>query len=56
MEPGIYHISLLFDGKLNTRSFRHNGWTRELTRNLMAQTMLDMIIYAIEGREIPEME
>ena len=56
MEPGIYHISLLFDGKLNTRSFRHNGWTRELTRNLMAQTMLDMIIYAAEGREIPEME
>ena len=56
MEPGSYHISLLFDGKMLTRSFRHNGWTRQLTRNLMAQTMLDMIIYAIEGREVPEMK
>ncbi len=55
-EPGEYHISLLFDGSMTTRTFRHNGWTRQLTRNLMAQTMLDMIVYAIEGREVPEME
>ena len=56
MEPGVFHIALLFDGKMTLRTFRHNGWTRHLTRNLMAQTMLDMIIYAIEGRQVPGME
>ena len=56
LEPGEYHIALLFDGKMDVRSFRHNGWTRHLTRNLMAQTMLDMIVYAVDGRELPEME
>ena len=56
MEPGVFHIALLFDGKMNTRTFHHNGWTRQHTRNLMAQTMLDMIVYAVEGRDVPEME
>ncbi|MDD7408315.1 MAG: competence/damage-inducible protein A [Anaerovoracaceae bacterium] len=54
MEPGTYHISIYYDGKLTTRSFKHNGWTRQLTRNLMADTMLNMMIYVMDGREIPE--
>lgn len=56
MEAGSFHIAVLYDGKMTVRSFRHNGWTRHITRNLMAQTMLDMIIYIVDGREIPNME
>ncbi|MGI6205653.1 MAG: competence/damage-inducible protein A [Anaerovoracaceae bacterium] len=52
--PGTFSISIYYDGKLTTKSFRHNGWTRQLTRNLMADAALDMMIYVLDGREIPE--
>ncbi|MDD6255617.1 MAG: competence/damage-inducible protein A [Eubacteriales bacterium] len=54
ISPGTFHISIYFDGKLTTKSFSHNGWTRQLTRNLMADTLLDMIIYVLDDRDLPE--
>lgn len=55
-KAGTFHISLYYKGEILTRSFVHSRWNRRLTRNLMAQTMFNMIVYTIEGRKMPGMK
>ncbi len=55
MSAGIYYISVLFDGKLTTRSFIHKGRTRQLNREFMMMTMFDMINSIIDGTPLSKM-
>lgn len=56
VSSGLYYISVLFDGVLHTRSFLHNGRTRQLNREYMTLTMFAMVNHILEGTEMPELE
>ena len=52
--PGMYNISVLFDGKLYSRKYNRRGRTRELNREFMAQSAFDMILRIIDGKKMTE--
>ena len=50
-KPGSYCISVIYDGVQTTKSFYHNGRTRQMNRDFMTLTMFDMLIRVIDGTE-----
>lgn len=52
--PGMYNISILFDGRLYTRSYNRRGRTRELNREFMAQSAFDMMLRILDGKKMTE--
>ena len=54
ISKGSFNISVTYDGKLYTKSFYHNGRTRQLNRMFMANTMFFMINCILDDTEIPK--
>lgn len=52
--PGMYHISVLLDGKMYSRKYNRRGRTRELNREFMSQSLFDMILRILDGRKMTE--
>lgn len=52
--PGMYNISVLFDGKMWSRSYNRRRRTRELNREFMTQSAYDMILRILDGKKMTE--
>lgn len=52
--PGMYNISVLFDGRLWSRKYNRRGRTRELNREFMTQSAFDMILRILDGKKMTE--
>ncbi len=53
VEHNRFYVSILFDGKMYTGTYSRRGWSEQQTRVFMAQTVMDRIIYLLEGRDFP---
>lgn len=54
ISKGSFNISVMYEGKLHTKSFYHNGRTRQLNRRFMADTMFFMLNCILDDTEIPK--
>ena len=53
-KPGSYYISIIYDGKTCSKEFYHKGRRRALNRDFMTQTVFDMLLKLLDGRDFTE--
>jgi nicotinamide mononucleotide (NMN) deamidase PncC len=51
---GMYTVSVIFDGKLYSRSINHKGRTRDMNIEFMTQSAFDTILRIIDNKKMDD--